>query len=210
MRVLPGFKVFLPCLLLPLLAACAAQSVHEDAPVAAVVKTGPDAVQHASEYLRWLQTQSPQALLAESARLEATATVQAGMEKALLLARRQQPGDLEAALALLEVISLSPESAARPWQPLASLLAPLWRADYQEQKRLLEQAEKQALLLRDSQRRVDQLNEKVEQLGHKLDALKSIELNLPKPAGSPAPSGQPNPASSAPASAPAATRSPAS
>lgn len=209
MRVLPGFKVFLPCLLLPLLVACAGQPLREDAPVAAVVKTGPDALQHASEYLAWLQAQSPQALLAESTRLDAAATPQAGMEKALLLARRQQPGDREAALVLLDAISVSPESSARPWQPLARLLAPLWRADAGEQKRLLEQSEKQALLLRDSQRRIDQLNEKVEQLGHKLEALKSIELNLPKPAGSTAP-GLPGPTSAAPASAPAATRSPAS
>lgn len=207
MRVLPGFKVFLPCLLLPLLVACAAQSLREDVPVAAVVKTEPDALQHASEYLAWLQAQGPETLLAESARLDATATPQAGMEKALLLARRQQPGDREAALVLLDAISASPESSARPWQPLARLLAPMWRADASEQQRLLDQSEKQSLQLRDSQRRIDQLNEKVEQLGHKLEALKSIELNLPKPAGSTAPS-LPGPA--APASAPAATRSPAS
>lgn len=210
MRVFPRFKVFLPCLLLPILAACAAQPLREDAPVAAVVKTEPDALQHASQYLAWLQTQSPEALLAESARLDATATAQAGMEKALLLARLQQPADIEAALLILDGITASTDAAAKPWQPVASLLAPLWRANYQEQKRLLEQAEKQSLLLRDSQRRVDQLNEKVEQLGHKLDALKSIELNLPKPAGNTAPSGLPNPASPAPASAPTATRSPAS
>ena len=207
-----GVKSALLLLVCALLAAGLSACVAR--PLAAApepVKAKPDTVQHASDYQAWLQTQTPEALAAELARLDATSSARAAMEKALLLARRHAPADLAAALAQLDAVLLATTEDAPPWQPLARLLQPVWQADLQEQKRLQEQLEKQASQLRDSQRKVDQLNEKVEQLDHKLEALKSIELNLPKPAGNTPPASLPGPAAvPAPASLPAASRSPAS
>lgn len=187
------------------LAACAAKP-PAPAPVASVVRP-PDVLALAVDYQRRLATMSPEALQAEEARLVVAEGLAAVVEQALLLAQRRQGEDLTRALALMDALSQSTAEGAAPWRALASVLANGWRADLAEQKRLQEQLAQQAQQLRDSQRKNEQLGDKVEQLGHKLDALKSIELNLPKPAGNP-PASLPNPA---PAAVPGpATRSPAS
>lgn len=103
------------------------------------------------------------------------------LELALLLAQRQQPGDVARALALVEPLTRA--SAPAPWQAPARLL----HARLAEQRRLEEQVERQATQLREQQRRL-------EQLGAQLEALKAIERSLNNP--------RPPPSTSAPAPAP--------
>jgi hypothetical protein len=199
-------KVILPLLL----GACTLQP-PVTAPAAAVQALPKTPLEHVSSYQSWLDELSPEALAAESLRVPENPPEVAGkFERVLLMGKRHGTEDLAQALAMLDAINADTSGDVRPWQPVAKLLERSYRADYMEQKRLQEQLDKQGQQLRDSQRRNEQLNEKVEQLGHKLDALKSIELNLPKPAssGSPAPA-LPNPPVSAPAAA-MPPRSPAS
>lgn len=87
------------------------------------------------------------------------------LELALLLAQRQQPGDVARALALLEPLTRA--TAPAPWQAPARLL----HTRLAEQRRLEEQIEKQAAQLREQQRRL-------EQLAAQLEALKAIERSL--------------------------------
>lgn len=195
-----------------LLGACALQP---QAPVTAVaVQALPKTpLEHVDSYQAWLDGLSTEALAAESLRVADNPPDVAGkFERVLLLGKRHGTEDLAQALAMLDAINADSTDDVRPWQPVAKLLERSYRADYMEQKRLQEQLEKQGQQLRDSQRRNEQLSEKVEQLGHKLEALKSIELNLPKPAsnGGTAPS-LPNPPAAVPAPAAATPpRSPAS
>lgn len=104
------------------------------------------------------------------------------LELALLLAQRQQPGDVARALALVEPHARA--NGPKPWQAAARLL----QSRLAEQRRLEEQIDKQAVQLREQQRRL-------EQLAAQLEALKAIErsLNNPRPA-TPAPAPVPRPA----------------
>lgn len=169
----------LACLVL--LTACVSAPAPK-VPAAAPLPREPEVVQLVLDYQAWLAQQSEESLRAESLRLEQAGTARAVLEKALLRARPHDVAALEEALAVLAPLQLSTEPSARHWQPVAAVLALAWQADLQVQKQLLEQQEKLAQQLRDSQRRNEQLNDRVEQLGDKLEALKSIELNLPKPA----------------------------
>ena len=110
------------------------------------------------------------------------------LEQALLLAQGRSPADTARALALLETLARSPSPEQQPWQPLARLLI----ARIGEQRRLEDQLERQAAQLRDSQKTVQQLNEK-------LEALKAIERSLTQRATPPPPASP----SSAPAAPPA-------
>lgn len=87
------------------------------------------------------------------------------LEHALLLAQTRQPNDLARAHVVLE--PLAREGAPAPWANLAQLLQALLA----DQRRLEEQAERQAQQLRDQQRRL-------EQLASQLAALKAIERSL--------------------------------
>lgn len=89
------------------------------------------------------------------------------VELALALAQTRSPADTVRALALLDPIARTPSADQQPWQALARLLV----ARIGEQRRLEEQLERQAAALRESQRNVQQLNEK-------LEALKAIERSL--------------------------------
>jgi hypothetical protein len=109
------------------------------------------------------------------------------LEQALVLAQSRNPADLARATAMLEPLARNPLPEQQPWQPLARLLI----ARIGEQRRLEEQLERQATQLRDSQKTVQQLNEK-------LEALKAIERSLTQRAVPP-----PAPPPSAPAAAPA-------
>lgn len=130
-----------------------------------------------------LREWSPVDLAREQARLgDAPDQPAQVLELALLLAQRQQPGDLARALALVEPLTRA--TAPAPWQAPARLL----HARLAEQRKLEEQLEKQATQLREQQRRL-------EQLSAQLEALKAIErsLNNPRPA-TPAPPPAPRPA----------------
>jgi hypothetical protein len=113
-----------------------------------------------------LRNLPPSELPREQARLASSGSVDDTLALALLLSQGRQPGDLARALALLDPL-LRNESA----YPAHSALARLLHARLSEQRRLEEQAERQAQQLREQQRRLDQLNQQ-------LDALRAIERSL--------------------------------
>ncbi|OEZ63250.1 hypothetical protein [Duganella sp. HH105] len=90
--------------------------------------------------------------------------IQMGM--VLMLTRGS--GDLARAQALLDSVATATETEAQPFKALAQLLS----SNCAETRRLAEHADKLALQQKDSQRRIDQLNEM-------LEGLKTIERTLP-------------------------------
>jgi len=112
------------------------------------------------------------------------ATPEQSLELALLLGLLQAPGDTARALDLLQGVLQRTDPEALAWRHPALLL----KALLSEQRRLQEQAERLNAQLRDqqrdSQRRIDQLNEK-------LEALKSIERSLNQRAAPAAPASRP-------------------
>jgi hypothetical protein len=86
---------------------------------------------------------------------------------AMVMQRLRLPGDTARALALVEPLARSEDPAFAPWRPWLRLLA----ASLAEQRRLEEQLERQAQVLRENQRRIEQANQKIE-------ALKAIERSL--------------------------------
>lgn len=97
--------------------------------------------------------------------------IQMGM--VLMLTRGS--GDLARAQALLDSVATATETEAQPFKALAQLLS----SNCAETRRLAEHADKLAAQQKDSQRRIDQLNEM-------LEGLKTIERTLPaRPAPGP-------------------------
>jgi enoyl-CoA hydratase/carnithine racemase len=104
------------------------------------------------------------------------------MQLALLLSQTRVPADLARALGLLQRVASNPSPEAQPLQPLARALA----ARYLEQRRVEDDRDKQVQQLRDSQRRIDQLNDRIE-------ALRAIERSFARPNMAPAlPAAPPN------------------
>lgn len=100
------------------------------------------------------------------------------MQMAIVLAQTRVPADLARAVGLLQKVIANPSADALPLQPLARTLA----ARYGEQRRVEDDRDKQAQQLRDSQRRIEQLNDRIE-------ALRAIERSFARP--NPAPSAVP-------------------
>ncbi|SEF20545.1 hypothetical protein ABL840_06790 [Variovorax sp. NFACC27] len=100
----------------------------------------------------------------------------AQMQVALLLSQTRVPADLARALGLLQRVISNPAPEAQALQPLARALA----ARYVEQRRVEDDRDKQVQALRDSQRRIDQLNDRIE-------ALRAIERSFARPNTNPAP-----------------------
>lgn len=99
------------------------------------------------------------------------------MQTALALAQTRVPADLARAVGLLQrVAANTTASDAKPLQPLARTLA----ARYLEQRRVEDDRDRQVAQLRDAQRRIDQLNDRIE-------ALRAIERSFSRPANAPAP-----------------------
>lgn len=96
------------------------------------------------------------------------------MQIALVLAQTRVPADLVRAIGLMQRVATNPSADAQPLQPLARALA----ARYQEQRRVEDDRERQAQQLRDSQRRIDQLNDRIE-------ALRAIERSFSRPNSAP-------------------------
>jgi hypothetical protein len=106
-----------------------------------------------------------------------SADPEAQLRLALLLAQpRAGNGDLARALTLAEAVVKSTHPSAPAVRPLAALLA----EQLLERQRLEQQVERQSAQLRDSQRRVGELQEKLERLAN-------IERSLP---GRPLPAGR--------------------
>jgi len=100
----------------------------------------------------------------------------AQMQLALLLSQTRVPADLARALGLLQRVIANPAPEAQALHPLARALA----ARYVEQRRVEDDRDKQVQQLRDSQRRIDQLNDRIE-------ALRAIERSFARPNNSAAP-----------------------
>jgi len=105
------------------------------------------------------------------------------MQLAILLSQTRVPADLARALGLLQRVIANPSPEAQPLHPLARALA----ARYVEQRRVEDDRDKQVQQLRDSQRRIDQLNDRIE-------ALRAIERSFARPATTSAPAAAPPPA----------------
>jgi len=91
-------------------------------------------------------------------------SVEAQVDQAIALGLTHTPGDLQRAQALVDQVIHNTAPQADPWRAPARLLASM----YADQRRAEELAEKNGLALRDaqreSQRKLDQVNEKLEQL----------------------------------------------
>ena len=98
------------------------------------------------------------------------------MQLALALAQTRQPADLVRAQGLMQRVTSGTTVEAQQLAPLARTLA----ARYGEQRCVEDEREKQAQQLRDSQRRIDQLNDR-------LEALRAIERSFSRPTNPPPP-----------------------
>ncbi len=104
------------------------------------------------------------------------------MQVALVLMQMQQPVETARALGLLQRVQASATTEAETLRPLARLLAGV----LSNQRRLEEQLERHAAQLRDAQRRIDRL-------GERLEAMRAIERSLgPRGNGAP-PAARPTP-----------------
>jgi hypothetical protein len=95
------------------------------------------------------------------------------MQTALTLAQTRVPADLARAVGLMQRVAANTSAEAKPLHPLARVLA----ARYLEQRRVEDDRDRQAAQLRDAQRRIDQLNDRIE-------ALRAIERSFARPANS--------------------------
>ena len=109
------------------------------------------------------------------------------VQLALALAQTRQSADLVRAQGLLQRVASSQAPEAQQLAPLARMLS----ARYGEQRRVEEERDKQAQQLKDSQRRIDQLNER-------LEALRAIERSFSRPTNHPPASPAPAPNGSKP------------
>jgi len=108
-------------------------------------------------------------------------SVQGQLDQALALSLTHVPGDTQRAQALVDQITHNTSRDADPWRGPARLLA----TQLAEQRRLQDQAEHAAQQLRDAQR---DNQRKLDQVNEKLDQLKAIERSLNARPGAPAPS----------------------
>jgi hypothetical protein len=94
----------------------------------------------------------------------------AQMHVALVLAQTRAPADLARALALMQRVGANAAPEAQPLQPLARVLA----TRYLDQRRIEDDRDRQVQQLRESQRRIEQLNDR-------LEALRAIERSFSRP-----------------------------
>ncbi len=143
-----------------------------------VAVTSPEdtAARHLLAYQASLSGLSPAELAHEISRLNeaygaGTGSPQDTMDLALALGRTHAPGDLARAQSLLDKVLSNVTSEAAAWHALARWLSGF----YLDQRRLEEQAERLNQQLRDAQR---DNQRKLDQLNDKLEALKSIERSI--------------------------------
>ena len=119
-------------------------------------------------------------LAAEVARLneqsDATRSPYGDLQLAVALGQTRQPQDLQRAIGVLQRLAGATSDEARRLQPMGRLIA----ARYLEQRRVEDLLDKQNQAMRDTQRRMDQLNER-------LEAVRAIERSLTRSNGSAAP-----------------------
>lgn len=102
------------------------------------------------------------------------------MQLGLALSQTRSSPDLARALGLMQRAASNNTADGLALQPLARLLA----SRYLEQRRVEDDRDRQVQQLRDAQRRIDQLNDRIE-------ALRAIERSFSRPAA-PAPAPAPN------------------
>ncbi len=128
----------------------------------------PDVVSALMSYADRLQALSPADLAGEIVVQGDPGTVPLRqMQLALALIHVHQPADTARALGLLQRVINHVGSESLPLKPLARLLA----NRLMDQRKLEDNVDRQAQQLRDSQRRIDQLNER-------LEAMRAIERSL--------------------------------
>lgn len=151
------------------LGACSSMPAPVERPVVRHEEPSPEA---ALRYYQGLSKLAPGELGRERSILQAVpSSPYTQMRLALLLGHPRVQSDLPKALALLDGILKSSDAATLPYQPLARLLVDT----YLERIKLDAQSERQAQGLRESQRKVQELQEK-------LDGLADIERTLsPRP-----------------------------
>jgi hypothetical protein len=132
-------------------------------------------------YADRLRTLGPTELTAEQAQIgEPGSSPDRLMQLALVLSQTHVPADTARALGLLQRLSASSAPEAVELRPLARLLS----GRLLEARRLEEQADRLAQQLREAQRRIDVLNDR-------LEAMRAIERSLTPRA--PAPGARPSP-----------------
>ncbi|SIR46506.1 hypothetical protein [Pseudacidovorax sp. RU35E] len=94
------------------------------------------------------------------------------MQLALALAQTRNSADLARATALMQRVAGSTQAEAQPLQPLARVLA----SRYLEQRRVEDDRDRQVQQLKEAQRRIDHLNDRIE-------ALRAIERSFGRPSG---------------------------
>lgn len=102
---------------------------------------------------------------------DGASSIQATMDLALVLGQTRAPGDIGKAQLLLDQVLGNPSPEAQAWHGLARLLA----ARYADLRRAEDQNERLNQQLRDAQR---DNQRKLDQINEKLEALKSIERSL--------------------------------
>lgn len=159
-----------------LLGACAQpkpeiREVRVPVPVPEILPADAAARQLLAQHERLLKLSAAELGQEVAPREDAKQTPAAATQLALALVLHRSNGDLVRAQGLLDQVLRDPTPEALPWQPLARLL----QGRLAEQRRLEEQIDRLNQQARDSQRdnqrRLDQLNEK-------LEALKAIERSL--------------------------------
>ncbi len=153
-------------------------------PETEAVAPGREPVLRLLDFADRARTLAPSELQATIARLAEIPDIQRTplqeAKLAITLGQTRSPADIGKALAVLQRLQANGSDDARRLHPFARLLA----ARYNEQKRADDQSDRLGQQLRDSQRRIDQLNER-------LEAMRAIERSLaPRPSsllGRPAP-----------------------
>lgn len=176
--------------------------VHEEVPTAATTGEAPALPQVVAEgnvamlaYADRIRAATPNELAAEINRLSDIPDAQRGpfrdLQLAVALGQTRAPQDIQRAQGLLQRLSANGSEDARRLQPLGRLLA----GRYAEQRRVEDQLDRQNQQLRDSQRRIDQLNER-------LEAVRAIERSLTRSNNGAAGAAAPQPPAAAPAPKP--------
>jgi hypothetical protein len=138
-----------------------------------VVEPADATARHFIGYHDRVRSMSPAELQQEVQRIgDPAQSFKATMELSVVLGLTRNPSDVQRAIGLLDNLLRSPAPEAADWLPWARLL----RSRYGEQRRVEDQLEKQTQALRESQRKLEQVNQQ-------LEAVKAIERSLtPKPA----------------------------
>ncbi len=145
-----------------------APSVVAPAPIVAQTPALPDAVTALLTYSERLRQLTPSELTAEITLQGDPGNVPLRqMQLAMALMQTPQAVDTARALGMLQRVLGSPAPEATPLKPLARLLA----HRLMEQRRLEDTVERQGQQLRESQRRVEQLTDR-------LEAMRAIERSL--------------------------------